>query len=962
MTEHGAGGRTQEGTPGGGRMVGRRTLKQKLLRVTLSIVVSLSLATLACVAFMQYQLSRESARDTEHLIRDSIANKGRVLTQNHALALRGLVEDNAFSDVTELVEKTVSADPDVLYGLFVASDGRPWAYVSSAKKGGASDPKRWTELGLSERDANVTKTTQRSVRLFNQEVVEFAEPVVYGEEYLGTVRYGFSTERMHRELEAAEARASGTLLTTLLMLAGLALLNTLFGVMLASRASKNISQPLTQLTEAANTIAEGRRDVRVTVNSDDELQVLAGAFNHMLEVNQRAFEQLEEAMERALEAARLKSEFLANMSHEIRTPMNGVMGMVKLMLQMPLDGKLRRYAETIDASSTALLTIINDVLDFSKMEAGKYVLQVMPFDPRLVVQDVAELLATRAAEKGLELVYRVAPDVPSAFVGDPDRFRQVLNNLVGNAIKFTEHGEVFVELKVDAREGETVTLRVEVTDTGIGIAAKDIAGIFDAFSQVDGSLVRRHGGTGLGLAISKRLTEMMGGDLAVWSQPGLGSVFHFTVRGQVESAGVAADVCALGFPQGKKALIIETSRRGCDVISEHMRVWGLESEAFHNVGFALARLDEAARAGRPFDVIVFGTHASGLETRLLVEFLEQRPELSGTPLIVLHQLGASMMNQEGKALVAAQLSKPLRMSDLYNSLQDAFAGRREQMAAPLESNVPRRMRAERILVVEDNRINQFVAVEQLNHAGFEVDVANNGQEALDMLEKGSYALVLMDCQMPVMDGYTATQELRKREQGTGKHQVVIALTAHAMTGERDHVLSVGMDDYLSKPLRMNALEKMVARYMPQSEPVLRSAQGESDATAESHKPHTVAGKPVLDPGVRRSAMLIDTCLREMPKQLQAVIEALERWDAAELRAAAHKLKGSAMAIAADPMAEVAETLQRRAEEARLEESVDLVAVLQQRFAEVEQALTSEQASNSNGYTSMPPRRSASPGR
>jgi signal transduction histidine kinase/CheY-like chemotaxis protein/HPt (histidine-containing phosphotransfer) domain-containing protein len=943
-------------------MVRRRSLKQKLLRVTLSIVVSLSLATLACVAFMQYRLSTDSARDTEHLIRESITSKGRVLTANHALALRGLVEDNAFSDVSELVEKTVVADPDVLYGLFVASDGRPWAYVSSAKGATTSDPKRFKDIGLSERDANVQAATQRKVRLFGQQVLEFAEPVVYGDEVLGTVRYGFSTDRMHTELRAAEARASHTLLTTLFMLGALALLNTLLGVVLASRASKHISQPLTALTEAANTIAEGRRDVRVTVNSDDELELLAGAFNHMLEVNQRAFEQLEEAMERALEAARLKSEFLANMSHEIRTPMNGVMGMVKLMLQMPLDGKLRRYAETIDASSTALLTIINDVLDFSKMEAGKYVLQVMPFDPRLVVQDVAELLATRASEKGLELVYRVAPDVPAAFVGDPDRFRQVLNNLVGNAIKFTEHGEVFVELKVEARDDSGVTLRVEVTDTGIGIAPKDIDGIFDAFSQVDGSLVRRHGGTGLGLAISKRLTEMMGGTLAVRSQPGLGSVFYFTARGNTENDSVAADVGAVVFPQGKRALIIETSRRGSDVIAEHMRVWGLDAEAFHNVSFALNRLDEAAKLGRPFDVIVFGTHSSGLETRLLVEFLEQRPELSNTPLIVLHQLGASMMNQEGKARVAAQLSKPLRMSDLYNSLQDAFAGRREQLVAPLESNLPRRVRTERILVVEDNRINQFVAVEQLNHAGFEVDVANNGQEALDMLERGTYGLVLMDCQMPVMDGYTATKELRKREQGTGKHQVVIALTAHAMTGERDHVLSVGMDDYLSKPLRMNALEKMVARYLPASEPVARVVEGEAREPSQSSAKNVPVEKPTLDPGVKRSAMLIDTCLREMPKQLEAVIEALERWDAADLRAAAHKIKGSAMAIAADSMAEVAETLQRRAEEARLEESVDLVAALQQRFAEVEVALTQERANNQNGYTSTPPRRSAAPGR
>jgi signal transduction histidine kinase len=372
-----------------------------------------------------------------------------------------------------------------------------------------------------------------------------------------------------------------------------------------------ISRPLRALTDAANTIAQGRRDVRVEVQSDDELEILAAAFNEMLEANQRAFEQLEAKTEQALEASRLKSEFLANMSHEIRTPMNGVIGLVKLMLGMPLDGKLRRYIETIDASSTALLTIINDVLDFSKMEAGKYTLHEAPFDPRVVVQEVAELLSSKAAEKGLEIVYRIDKSVPTRVTGDADRFRQVLNNLVGNAVKFTETGEIFIELRVESRTDSKVTLHVLVNDSGIGIAEKDVTSIFDAFSQVDGSMVRKQGGTGLGLAISQRLVEMMGGSIGVWSRPGMGSQFWFTLR-----CGVAepqSEPAPQTFTTGKSALVIEANHRWREVIREHMQMWGLECEALPNVQIGLTRVSDYIRSGKKFDIVVVGTPAGVLE-------------------------------------------------------------------------------------------------------------------------------------------------------------------------------------------------------------------------------------------------------------------------------------------------------------------------------------------------------------
>ncbi|MFT3926416.1 MAG: ATP-binding protein [Myxococcales bacterium] len=539
----------------------RGTLQAKFMRVMLGIMLPLSLAMLVSVTYVNYRANEESARETQRLIRAGIVEKARVLTENHALALRGLVADNAFGDVSSLVEQAAERDPDIVYGLFLAADNTPWAYISPTQKAGAAtarDLKRYAELGLTVAQLHPEKASERAVRLFNQDVLDFAAPVSEDGELLGTIRYGFSTQRMHRELATARARADQALNAMLLTVAGLTILGIALGALLVRKALQQVSKPLNELTGAAYTIAEGRRDVRVQVSSGDELEILAAAFNHMLEVNQRAFEELEAKTEQALESARLKSEFLANMSHEIRTPMNGVMGLVKLMLGMPLDDKLRRYAETMDASSTALLTIINDVLDFSKMEAGKYTLHEAPFEPRIVVQDVAELLSTRASEKGLEIIYRVAKDVPDRIKGDADRFRQVLNNLVGNAVKFTETGEIFVELRVDERTDDEVVLHTVVNDTGIGIAEDDVKTIFDAFSQVDGSMVRKHGGTGLGLAISKRLIEMMGGNVGVWSRPGMGSQFWFTLKSGVEAS---ANQPHKASHTGRSALVIEGNHR-----------------------------------------------------------------------------------------------------------------------------------------------------------------------------------------------------------------------------------------------------------------------------------------------------------------------------------------------------------------------------------------------------------------
>ncbi|HKQ67982.1 MAG TPA: ATP-binding protein [Polyangiaceae bacterium] len=908
---------------------GRRasTLYSRLLRVMLSIVVPLSLATMACTAWMHYRMARGAASDIEHLISDGIAGKARVLVANHALALRSLVLDNAFGDVNSLILQGVRGDEDLVYGLFLSSSDGPWAYISPTSTGESpAEMERWKELGIAKGKEQAAGFVERRGHLFGQEILEYAAPVRDGKDLLGTVRYGFSTARMSAELAEARARSKDSRTNTLLLLAALTATNVVVGVVLIWRASKRISQPLGALTRVANDIAGGNRDVRAKVESADELAVLADAFNRMLDANQDAFERLRETTERALEASRLKSEFLANMSHEIRTPMNGVMGMAKLMLGMPLDGKLRRYVETIDVSATALLTTIKDVLDFSKMEAGKYVLQEVRFAPGLIVRDVAELLAPRAQEKGLELAYRVAPEVPPWILGDPDRFRQILNNLLGNAVKFTDSGDVFVELRMD----DPQTLRLEVADTGVGIAEKDLELIFDAFSQVDGSVVRRQGGTGLGLAIARRLTTMMGGNLGVESKLGKGSRFWFTVPVVADELAEGASPAQLGFPAGKRALVVESNRRWCEVILEQMRRWGVDCDVSSSGSEAVQRLASLAAEGGRLDAFVIGKASDSFEVARLIEAVRAHAPLRNVPLILLHQLGKSASLGELEREVAAQLPKPLRMSDLYNSLQDAFGGGRRTFEEPVASEETTARDRGRVLVVDDNEINQYVAVEQLEAAGFSADVANNGAEAVEMLEARRYAVVLMDCQMPVVDGYTATRIIREREKATKRHQVIIALTAHAMIGERDRVLAAGMDDYISKPLRSDALTRLLSRYAKSS--------GRITLPKTENVAPTVAA---LDPRIRRSLALIEACLREMPKQMANIDQALAASDAAALGRAAHKLKGGALAAGADALAVSAETLQQASEHGDLERAGTVVAMLHSNLAELEAALSAE---------------------